>query len=867
MIALDTLSHETRKTYMTDRRRPRAIRALALGPALMLTLTAGRVAAGAPPPPEGQKRTVVVVAGPRYKAGPLHRLLFGPHYRSTWTTPVAVEVLDLRSFAGGLTPLKVGGGKQTKSLGFRGKDGAEYRFRSVDKDPTPTLPEDLQDSVADWIVQDQISAAHPAGPLVVEALMDAAGIWHPHPKMFVMPDDPALGEFRKEFAGMLGILEENADKDSAAFASATEIIESKDLIKKLDAGPGDRVDAPAFLKARLFDDFIGDWDRHWDQWDWAKKPGHAPWLAIPKDRDQAFAKFDGVLLAAARASQPRFVNFKGEYPSMVGLNWNAQYIDRRLLSGLEWPAWQEIARDLQSRLTDAVIDEAVRKMPPEYYRVTGPWLTAKLEERRDRLPVAARDFYELLARQVTVQATDQADVATAVRRDNGQLELTLANGAAGAEPYYRRQFDPKETHEVRVFLAGGNDKAISQGGGPSDVKLRVIGGKGDDVLDDSGAGHTEFFDSEGQNLIVHGSGTSDSNKPYESPKDRLGNPLRDWGHQTLISPIISGGADLGVLVGLSIQRTRFGFRKHPWAARQTLSGAWSTAQQGARVDYVGEWQRTNSDKRLRLFARASDIEVVRFHDFGNESLAPGDGEFYKNQQRQFVLAPAFTLPIAALRFTVGPIAKYATTRQRADSFLGRNDFYGEGDFGQVGGRARLSLDHRNNPQTPSRGVQAWTEGAYYPATWDVREGFGSVSGEASTYLRAPLPLQPTLALRAGGKKLWGDYPFHEAAFLGGPDTVRGLRRQRYAGDASVFGNAELRLRLARLTILVPTDIGVFGLADAGRVYLEGETSDKWHTGVGGGVWFSFYRPQNTFSLAAASSEGRTRLYFYGGFSF
>lgn len=839
-----------------------------------LTLGTAGVSSGAqatrqtpPPPPAGQKRTVVVVAGPRYKAGPLHRLLFGPHYRSTWTAPFQAEVLDLGTFAGGLKPLKKGGGKQTTSLGFRGKDGAEYRFRSVDKDPTATLPEDLQDSVADWIVQDQISAAHPAGPLVVERLSEAAGIWHPQPRIFVMPDDPALGEFRKEFAGMLGIMEENADKDSRAFADATEIIDSRELMKRLEAGPADRVDTTAFLKARLFDDFIGDWDRHWDQWDWAKKPGHPRWLPIPKDRDQAFAKFDGLLLAAFRSSQPRFVNFEGDYPRMVGLNWNSQYIDRQLLTDLEWPAWQEIARDLQSRLTDAVIDEAVRQMPAEYYKLTGPHLAARLKARRDRLPQAAHDFYELLARQVAVQATNQTDVATAVRGDDGRLELTLASGASGSEPYYRRRFDPDETHEVRVFLAGGDDHAVTRGSGPADIKLRVIGGKGNDVLDDSGAGHTEFFDSEGENRIVRGSGTGDSNKPYESPRDRLGNPLRDWGHHTLLMPIVTGGGDLGVLLGLSLQHTRFGFRKHPWAARQTVSGSYSTAQQGARLDYEGEWQRTNSGKRVHLFARASDIEVVRFHGFGNERAAPGEGEFYKNQQRQFVLAPSFTLPVSVLRFTVGPIARYATTSQRDDSFLGQNDFYGEGDFGQVGARARLSLDRRNNPRAPWRGFHAWTEGTFYPKAWDVRENYGSAHGEAMTYLRAPVALEPTLALRAGGKKLWGDFPFHEAAFVGGPETVRGLRRQRYAGDAAVFGNAELRLLLARPTILVPTDFGVFGLADAGRVYVNGESSDKWHTGVGGGVWLSFYKPANTFSLAVATSEGRTRVYFQGGLSF
>ena len=46
--------------------------------------------------------TVVTAAGERYRAGPLHRLILGQHYRDLWTTKVKVKVLDLETFAGGL---------------------------------------------------------------------------------------------------------------------------------------------------------------------------------------------------------------------------------------------------------------------------------------------------------------------------------------------------------------------------------------------------------------------------------------------------------------------------------------------------------------------------------------------------------------------------------------------------------------------------------------------------------------------------------------------------------------------------------------------------------------------------------------------
>src|SRR4051794_7717736 len=50
--------------------------------------------------------SVTVVAGPDYAAGGFHRKLLGDNYRDAWTTSIKVPVLDLKNFAGGLTPTK-----------------------------------------------------------------------------------------------------------------------------------------------------------------------------------------------------------------------------------------------------------------------------------------------------------------------------------------------------------------------------------------------------------------------------------------------------------------------------------------------------------------------------------------------------------------------------------------------------------------------------------------------------------------------------------------------------------------------------------------------------------------------------------------
>jgi hypothetical protein len=49
-----------------------------------------------------------------------------------------------------------------------------------------------------------------------------------------------------------------------------------------------------------------------------------------------------------------------------------------------------------------------------------------------------------------------------------------------------------------------------------------------------------------------------------------------------------------------------------------------------------------------------------------------------------------------------------------------------------------------------------------------------VHGAAAAYV-SPEGGNPTLAVRVGGKKVWGVFPFTESAFLGGSRTVHGLR--------------------------------------------------------------------------------------------
>ena len=826
---------------------------------------------------------VTVIPGAHYRASGLHRALFGAHYRDLWTTPIRVEVLDLASYAGGLTATRRGGGKQTSTLRLESPDGRKWAFRSVDKDPSPLLPPELRESLAERIFQDQISASHPAGALVVPPLLEAVGVRSAPPRLFVMPDDPALGEFRRDFAGTLGTLEERPSElsdDSPGFDSARKVVDTDELFDRLDQSPSERIDTLMFLKARLMDLFLGDWDRHGGQWRWIKvgEGKRAPWQPVPYDRDQAFVRYDGLLLGLARTGYPQLVNFGDDYPSTFGIAWNARFIDRRLLVGLERPVWDSTARDLAARLTDSVIDDAVRRLPPELYAKDGSRLTRALERRRDRLPEAAERLYRLLAGVVDVHATDKGEVATAARTADGVLDLRIRRKDESGDPpddFFHRRFSSAETKEVRLFLGGGKDTVLvsGAGGGPT---LRVIGAETGDggpakfVADDAAGGVTRVYDTSPETRVAGSHPPSLDRRPYSPPDStsRLRRAPRDWGRLWSIWPWIAYGSDIGLFGGVSASLYSFGFRQNPYASRVTLRAGYATGVSALRAEVLGDFRIRNSTTRLLLEARASGVDVVRFFGFGNETPFTAADDFYKVYQQQYSLSVGVAHALAPnLTFRIGPTVKYVSTDLDRVTLVSQSRPYGSATFGMVGGQAGLDLDTRNARTGATSGVRLLAGGSVYPRAWDVQSTFGEAHGEVSTYLTARIPARPTLALRAGGSKVWGSYPFFEAAFVGGSSTVRGLREHRYVGDAAAWGNAELRLDLGRYYVVLPGRWGLLGVADAGRVWLAGESSDTWHHGFGGGLWFAPLARNNTVSAVVARSEGRTGFYFRGGFMF
>ncbi|HTE45307.1 MAG TPA: hypothetical protein VK636_08710, partial [Gemmatimonadaceae bacterium] len=589
------------------------------------------------------KDSVTVVAGQHYKAGDLYRWFFGNTYRDLWTTPMRVPVFDWHTYAGGLHPTKEGGGNQTKSLRFEAKDGSEYVFRVSDK-TVNSAPAQVKGTPVAAIIQDEVSAQHPAGAEIAAPIVEASGVLHPTPVLMVMPDDSALGKFRDDFAGKLGMVEAfpNVPKEAAGFGGATKIIDSEDLLKLLNTDSKEHVDARTFLTARLTDFLINDNDRHGGNWKWARLPSEpkTEWEPIARDRDHAFVSLDGVLMSLARRAEPTLVAFDNS-PSVPGLT-QPRGFDARLLAGLEKPVWDSVALALQAKITDSVIEAATRAMPIEY-QGSARRLAAVLEARRAALPKLADEFYHILAKRVAIHGTDGPDHVAITRAGDGHVDVRLESKGTA---YFARRFDARETSELLVYLHGGDDTAVVVGTAGRSILIRVIGGNGTNALVDSStvAGHahpTRLYDVGTVTGVSYGADTAFDRLPWEALNDTLGPHLADDGGS--LSPAIGLNEHRGVGLTpfVSITKYSYGFSQRPYASMLKVEGEYATQVPAGRVGVTVDHRFESSPVHVLAFARMSDFEVLNFSGFGNATPdAVGGNEYFAVRQRQWLFRPA-----------------------------------------------------------------------------------------------------------------------------------------------------------------------------------------------------------------------------------
>ncbi|MFQ5571629.1 MAG: BamA/TamA family outer membrane protein [Rhodothermales bacterium] len=817
------------------------------------------------PYPDYTDSTAVVVTNPDLAAGGLWRFFWGSQRRDAWTIPFEVPYLDMGHEAGGLMPIKRGGGLQSTSLRLQGADGKQYVLRSAKKDPSKALPDDLRKTFAGSISRDQAASQHPFGAYIVPPLAEAAGIYHANPKPVYVPKDPRLGIYKDLVGGQLMLFEERPDddmSDAPHFGRTEDVVGAPKMYRKVTGDNDHQVDPRALARARLFDMLLSDWDRHVDQWRWAtfKRNGRTIYRPIPRDRDLVFNRLDGLFPGLIKPLT-KYQDFRTSYGTLKGLTLNAWEQDHRFLSALERSDWIEIADSIRTALTDDVIEQAVRLWPEPVYARYGREITDIFKIRREKLPRIAERFYKLHAKSVDVVGSNKHERFEVRRLNDDETEVvmykTRKNGDIRRE-LYRRTFHRKETKEILLYGFGGNDQFEISGEVSKGIMIVAVGGPGEDHFTDQsqvrGRGKkTRFYDTLAGNHWTPGPETKivRSDDPVVNYYDY------EVRYDTLFPAFVfESDPDEGLRLGSGIRITKHHLRKKPYARQHVLTVSYALGTKAVEVAYAGHYVADFGGWDVMLDARWRNADNTHnFFGFGNETIyvhdAVVDGvklEEFFNQARlsQVAVAPALRKRWGSgLALKIGAHLEITDVRQDRDRFIGQPEANVSArtfdDQWYAGVDAALALGSTDRPVNPRQGVRWTSTASLNLGVRDTEGTFGTLGSELTAYFSPVLSPQVTFATRFGVAHNEGDFPFYHANTLGGSYNLRGYRNERFAGRTSVYQNVELRLGLTRFSsYLALGEAGVIGFLDNGRVWYDGESSSMWHQGYGGGLWASLF---------------------------
>ncbi len=794
-----------------------------------------------------------------YNRGKFHRFLMGDNYRELWNTKVELPVFDIGSEKGGLHILKRGGGQQTRSIRMEDKNGKQYVLRSVNKYVEKALADNLQNTIAVDVVQDGISASNPFSAITVPVLADAAGVMHTNPKIVWVPDDPRLGIYRKDLANDVFLFEErpagNRD-DIESFQRSENIVNTAKVVDKTQNDHDYRVDQKTVVRARLFDILINDWDRHDDQWRWAsfkngKKTSYQP---IPRDRDQVFFVNEGPVmwLATRNWAMRKFQGFDYTITDVKGLGFNARYFDRSFMTEPNLDDWLTVANDIQKNITDTVIHKAISTLPPNIYDLSGIEIENKLKSRSDLLHTAAEEYYRFLSEAVDVVGTNERELFDVRRLENGNTQVTVSglSNKKGKikEQLYSREFKYDETKEIRLYGLKGKDSFKLSGNGKKGIKVRIIGGKGNDsIIDDSKvrgwAKKTIVYDrKDKKNEILKGKET----KLHLSKKKSINTYDRKQFSFNKTTPILQLGynVDDGILIGGGALFNRYNFRD---STEHKVTGILSLQTGAFAIGYEGLMTSISQIFDLTMRANLSfPRNVDNYFGQGNETRKiTNDKKYYRVRYSFACLNPMLKQTISDdFSCSFGAFYQYFKVTDTSDRFIG--DIYNQLldstaylPHHYTGINAKYSLDTRNNKVLAKRGILWETEALGFYSIREEGKNFVKVRTDLSFYLSFRKDPRVIFAFRFGGATNIGEYEFYHANFLGGKTNLRGFRSNRFAGDHSLYQNTEVRIKLLNIKSYVFNgQTGILLFNDIGRVWVNGENSSRWHDGYGIGVWLA-----------------------------
>lgn len=825
------------------------------------------------------------------------KTVWGAKYKNAYSQPVTAQVASLDTLYGGLTVIRETSGTDYNALLLTDAKGNKYRMRKMAKNALKTSreivfednnnPSEEVETEAPVIKGQSLgfyTASHPYAEMAIPDLAKAVGVFHTTPQLFYVPKQKNLGNYNENFGDdlyLISVAPSEKSEGEELFEYPDDVNTTDDILIKMRKTGDVFVDEENYIKSRLFDMLIGDWDREPDHWQWAKyynQYKHNVFVPIPTNRDDAFSSFEGNILDITQSlfsGTKQFHVYGEDLNDLQWFNKEGTILDRALLRNSGRAQWTFLAKEIQKDLTDEIIDEAFKSLPSEVQDESLEDLKNKLKARKGNLEDIADRYYSYLANQQTIVGTDHDDLFEITRLPNGKTNVrgfTVLNNVK-SDTLIDRTFSSKDTKELWIYGLKGNDKFVVKGAEKDLIFIRLIGGMDTDSYDLSAGKRVKVYDFEkAEDTIVarNGGNLRFTNVYNLNTYDYRRQIERS---QNLLSAI-GYNPDDGFRAAMQYEYRIDNFQRNPFSQKHTVSVAYYTDINSFDISYEGEFANIKNNLNLSFGGRlTSPNYTVNFFGFGNETDNPQHSKGYEFNR---VEVQQISGNVGLLRnSSFGSFFKVQTTfdafkvSNSPTRFIEEVEMLGKDEtnyFGTIEGiyKYRSYDDIRN----PSIGMLFDLNVGATDNLEQMEDLFGFVKTRIGFYnslvKNRKLVLKTNLRYEVNiGER----YQFYQASNLGGDNGLRGYREQRFTGKAFLVGNADLRYNLPSLKIgLYPLQIGILGGADLGRVWLKNESSDVWHNSYGGGFWINGSGGLNANFNVFHSKEG-ARLTFGLGFDF
>ncbi|MBS1563451.1 MAG: BamA/TamA family outer membrane protein, partial [Bacteroidetes bacterium] len=561
-------------------------------------------------------------------------------------------------------------------------------------------------------------------------------------------------------------------------------------------------------------------------------------------------------------------------------NFNARNFDRNFMNELSLDQWKTQASTILAAMSDSVIDVALAQQPASVLPFSGNKINGTLKARRNFFAKEMEEYYRFLAKTVNVVGSDKRELFDITRNDDGSVNVAMykinKQGEKGAK-LYERLFLYGETKEIRIFGMGEDDSFQVHGNAAKTIKIRIIGGEGDDTVNNTDThtapAKTMYYDLVTEKNQLNGP----VKKMFSSDPD-----VNEWDRfsykYNVAFPFISANynPDDGLYLGVSLKYTVQGFRRDPFKLQHELIVNHSLATKAYNFRY--NLDVTDAIGKLDLLVR-TDIKAphntTNYFGDGNASIYNKSNPIAYYRTR-FTLADLGVLlrvnPGQHVSISAGPTFQYFSLDKEDNknrfitlpllNGLDSARLYKKQSY--FGGMAMVTIDNRNNKLLPSRGVYWQSSFRAYHGMNDHSSNYSQLSSELSLFTSFSTAANVVIATRFGGGITSGNYEFYQAQYLSGIDNLRGYRKYRFAGDKMAYNNTELRIKLADFqTYLFPGRIGLLLFNDVGRVWTKKNDMGDWHDGYGGGLWVAPLGKLVVTALVTHSDEGTLPLVTFG----